>query len=122
MFQLHRHRRLMNYLPVKTMVSETDIYICIKIIICYLIFLGLYRLAINENPLETIHEEAFYGLDNTLWELELKQDRLAAVPSRALRYLQKLRLLDLSGKHCSSSLGSCIIMSLIKLYSIVYIK
>nr|XP_034828865.1 chaoptin-like [Maniola hyperantus] len=58
---------------------------------------GLYRLAINQNPLESIHEEAFYGLDNTLWELELKQDRLTEVPSRALRYLQKLRLLDLTG-------------------------
>lgn len=58
----------------------------------------MYRLAINQNPLESIQDEAFYGLDNTLWELELKQDRLTAVPSRALRYLQKLRLLDLTGK------------------------
>ncbi|CAF4906675.1 unnamed protein product [Pieris macdunnoughi] len=66
---------------------------------------GLYRLAINENPLESIHEEAFYGLDNTLWELELKQDRLAAVPSRALRYLQKLRLLDLSGNEITDISG-----------------
>lgn len=57
----------------------------------------MYRLAINRNPLETIHEEAFYGLDNTLWELELREDNLASVPSRSLRYLQKLRLLDLTG-------------------------
>ncbi|XP_038217334.1 chaoptin isoform X2 [Zerene cesonia] len=66
---------------------------------------GLYRLAINENPLESIHEEAFYGLDNTLWELELRQDRLATVPSRALRYLQKLRLLDLSGNEITDISG-----------------
>ncbi|KAJ2947575.1 hypothetical protein O0L34_g17368 [Tuta absoluta] len=66
---------------------------------------GLYRLAINQNPLEQIHEEAFYGLDNTLWELELKKDLLTAVPSRALRYLQKLRSLDLSGNEISEIRG-----------------
>ncbi|XP_045767708.1 chaoptin isoform X4 [Maniola jurtina] len=66
---------------------------------------GLYRLAINQNPLENIHEEAFYGLDNTLWELELKQDRLTEVPSRALRYLQKLRLLDLTGNEITDVTG-----------------
>lgn len=58
----------------------------------------MYRLAINHNPLESIHEEAFYGLDNTLWELELRFDKLTSVPSRSLRYLQKLRLLDLAGE------------------------
>ncbi|XP_037867501.1 chaoptin isoform X1 [Bombyx mori] len=66
---------------------------------------GLYRLAINKNPLESIHEEAFYGLDNTLWELELREDKLIAVPSRALRYLQKLRLLDLSGNEITDISG-----------------
>ncbi|CAH2040712.1 unnamed protein product, partial [Iphiclides podalirius] len=66
---------------------------------------GLYRLAINQNPLESIHEEAFYGLDNTLWELELKHDKLTAVPSRALRYLQKLRLLDLTGNEITDISG-----------------
>ncbi|XP_061383908.1 chaoptin isoform X2 [Danaus plexippus] len=66
---------------------------------------GLYRLAINQNPLESIHEEAFYGLDNTLWELELMQDKLTAVPSRALRYLQKLRLLDLTGNEITEISG-----------------
>lgn len=58
---------------------------------------GLYRLEINQNPLETIHDEAFYGLDNSLWELVLKEDQLTTVPSRSLRYLQKLQHLDLSG-------------------------
>ncbi|CAH0723585.1 unnamed protein product, partial [Brenthis ino] len=66
---------------------------------------GMYRLAINQNPLESIQDEAFYGLDNTLWELELKQDRLTAVPSRALRYLQKLRLLDLTGNEITDVTG-----------------
>ncbi|CAB3222289.1 unnamed protein product [Arctia plantaginis] len=66
---------------------------------------GLYRLAINENPLESIHEEAFYGLDNTLWELELRRDKLTAVPSRSLRYLQKLRLLDLTGNEITDISG-----------------
>ncbi|XP_047532172.1 chaoptin isoform X2 [Vanessa atalanta] len=66
---------------------------------------GMYRLAINQNPLESIQDEAFYGLDNTLWELELKQDRLTSVPSRALRYLQKLRLLDLTGNEITEITG-----------------
>ncbi|XP_026747027.1 chaoptin-like isoform X1 [Trichoplusia ni] len=66
---------------------------------------GLYRLAINENPLEGIHEEAFYGLDNTLWELELRRDKLTSVPSRSLRYLQKLRLLDLTGNEITDISG-----------------
>ncbi|CAH0674102.1 unnamed protein product [Spodoptera exigua] len=66
---------------------------------------GLYRLAINENPLESIHEEAFYGLDNTLWELELRHDKLTSVPSRALRYLQKLRQLDLTGNEITDISG-----------------
>ncbi|XP_075975754.1 leucine rich repeat containing G protein-coupled receptor chaoptin isoform X2 [Anticarsia gemmatalis] len=66
---------------------------------------GLYRLAINENPLESVHEEAFYGLDNTLWELELRRDKLTAVPSKALRYLQKLRLLDLTGNEITDISG-----------------
>ncbi|XP_041988835.1 chaoptin isoform X3 [Aricia agestis] len=66
---------------------------------------GMYRLAINKNPLESIHEEAFYGLDNTLWELELQEDKLTAVPSRALRYLQKLRLLDLTGNEITDISG-----------------
>ncbi|CAH2085309.1 unnamed protein product [Euphydryas editha] len=66
---------------------------------------GMYRLAINQNPLESIQDEAFYGLDNTLWELELKHDRLTSVPSRALRYLQKLRLLDLTGNEITEITG-----------------
>ncbi|XP_072949975.1 chaoptin isoform X2 [Epargyreus clarus] len=66
---------------------------------------GLYRLAINQNPLEGIHEEAFYGLDNTLWELELRHDKLTSVPSRALRYLQKLRMLDLTGNEITDISG-----------------
>ncbi|GBP91353.1 Chaoptin [Eumeta japonica] len=66
---------------------------------------SLYRLAINQNPLETIHEKAFYGLDNTLWELELKQDKLTSVPSIALRYLQKLKLLDLSANEITEISG-----------------
>lgn len=59
---------------------------------------GLYRLAINKNPLGEIPEEAFLGLERSLWELELHDDDLIAVPNKALRYLQKLRLLDLTGE------------------------
>lgn len=42
--------------------------------------------------------EAFLGLERSLWELELSYNDLTRVPNRALRYLQKLRLLDLTGK------------------------
>ncbi|RVE54580.1 hypothetical protein evm_000701 [Chilo suppressalis] len=66
---------------------------------------GIYRLAINQNPLEIIHEEAFYGLDKSLWELELREDKLTAVPSRSLRNLQRLKLLDLSGNEITDISG-----------------
>ncbi|GLV45240.1 chaoptin [Carabus blaptoides fortunei] len=58
---------------------------------------GLYGLEISNNPLHEIPDEAFIGLERSLWELELKNNLLTRVPSRALRHLQKLRLLDLSG-------------------------
>ncbi|ERL93698.1 hypothetical protein D910_10985 [Dendroctonus ponderosae] len=42
-------------------------------------------------------DEAFLGLERSLWELELSHCQLTKVPNRALRYLQKLRILDLTG-------------------------
>lgn len=63
----------------------------------------MYRLEISNNPLIDIPDAAFIGLERSLWELELKNNGLIRVPSRALRHLQKLRLLDLTGnfEHCS---------------------
>ncbi|XP_077286802.1 leucine rich repeat containing G protein-coupled receptor chaoptin [Arctopsyche grandis] len=58
---------------------------------------GLYRLAINKNPLDEVPEEAFLGLEWSLRELEMHEDGLISVPNKALRYLQKLILLDLTG-------------------------
>ena len=58
---------------------------------------GLYRLEISKNPLSGIPDEAFMGLERSLWELELQYNDLNIVPSRAMRHLQKLRLLDLTG-------------------------
>lgn len=63
-------------------------------------FTGLYRLEISNNPLIEIPDAAFIGLERSLWELELKNNDLIRVPSRALRHLQKLRLLDLTGICC----------------------
>ncbi|CAG9859084.1 unnamed protein product [Phyllotreta striolata] len=58
---------------------------------------GLYKIIISENPLSVISDEAFIGLERSLWELELSYCDLTIVPNRAIRYLQKLRLLDLTG-------------------------
>ncbi|KAG5684862.1 hypothetical protein PVAND_014072 [Polypedilum vanderplanki] len=58
---------------------------------------GLYRLEISNNPLIDIHDDAFSGLERSLWELILKNDGIVRIPTKALRYLQKLRYLDLSG-------------------------
>ncbi|XP_069668870.1 chaoptin isoform X2 [Periplaneta americana] len=58
---------------------------------------GLYRLEISHNPLPSVPDEAFLGLERSLWELELQYNDLTTIPSRAMRHLQKLRLLDLTG-------------------------
>lgn len=58
---------------------------------------GLIKLAINKNPLDEVPEEAFLGLEWSLRELELHDVGLISVPNKALRYLQKLVLLDLTG-------------------------
>ncbi|ETN67288.1 chaoptin [Anopheles darlingi] len=58
---------------------------------------GLYRLALIGNPLTDVPDEAFYGLERSLWELALEHNRLIEVPSRAIRNLRKLRLLSLRG-------------------------
>lgn len=57
---------------------------------------GLYKLSITRNPLPTIHDDAFVGLERTLWKLDLSHNDLLHVPSRAIRYLHKLKLLDLT--------------------------
>lgn len=59
--------------------------------------LGLYKLFITNNPLVVIPDDAFLGLERTLWKLDLNHNELLDVPSKALRYLQKLRYLDLTG-------------------------
>lgn len=66
----------------------------LKILFC---ILGLYKLQIKHNPLADIPEEAFLGLERSLWELDLSYNQLASVPSKSFRHLQKLRLLELTG-------------------------
>ncbi|XP_055678153.1 chaoptin-like [Lutzomyia longipalpis] len=56
----------------------------------------LYGLSISSNPITEIPDDAFTGLERSLWELHLTNNHLADVPSRAIRNLQKLRTLDLS--------------------------
>lgn len=56
---------------------------------------GLYRLEISYNPIANIPDESFVGLDRSLWDLYLYHNQLVEIPSRALRRLQKLRLLGL---------------------------
>ncbi|XP_015178176.1 PREDICTED: chaoptin-like isoform X2 [Polistes dominula] len=67
----------------------------------FLINTGLYKLQIKHNPLADIPDEAFLGLERSLWELELPYNRLFKVPSKSFRHLQKLRLLDLTGNKIS---------------------
>jgi Leucine-rich repeat (LRR) protein len=62
---------------------------------------GLYNLEINDNPISDIPEDAFGGLERSLWKLSLRHNRLIEVPSKALRYLQKLVHLDLTGNEIS---------------------
>lgn len=58
---------------------------------------GLYRLEISHSPLSDIPDEAFSGLERSLWELLLHHNELVEIPSHAIRHLRKLRHLDLSG-------------------------
>ncbi|XP_058788857.1 chaoptin isoform X2 [Phymastichus coffea] len=67
----------------------------------FLMNTGLYKLQIRHNPLSDIPDEAFVGLERSLWELELPYNRLVRVPSKSFRHLQKLRLLDLTGNQIS---------------------
>lgn len=69
-------------------------------------FLGLYKLAVNNNPLYNIKEDALSGLERSLWELELRYDHLPEVPNKSLRYLQKLKHLDLTGNKTKSIISS----------------
>ncbi|CAH0558981.1 unnamed protein product [Brassicogethes aeneus] len=63
---------------------------------------GLYKIIITKNPLTVVPDEAFLGLERSLWELELSYNKLTSIPNRALRYLQKLRLLDLTGNEINT--------------------
>ncbi|XP_055588501.1 chaoptin isoform X2 [Uranotaenia lowii] len=62
---------------------------------------GLYRLDISNNPITEVPDEAFCGLERSLWELTLENNRLIEVPSRAIRDLKKLRMLNLRGNDIS---------------------
>lgn len=60
---------------------------------------GLYRLKISGNHLTEIPDDAFTGLERSLWELILPQNDLVEIPSKSFRHLQKLRHLDLGYNH-----------------------
>lgn len=60
---------------------------------------GMYRLKISGNHLTEIPDDAFTGLERSLWELILPQNDLVEIPSKSFRHLQKLRILDLSNNH-----------------------
>lgn len=60
---------------------------------------GMYRLKISGNHLTEVPDDAFTGLERSLWELILPQNDLVEIPSKSFRHLQKLRHLDLSHNH-----------------------
>lgn len=62
---------------------------------------GTYRLEISNNPIYEVPDNAFQGLERSLWELILDSNHLIEVPTKALRYLIKLRILDLTGNDIS---------------------
>lgn len=63
---------------------------------------GLYHLEISNNLIADVPDESFAGLERSLWELLLTNNELIEVPTKALRYLQKLKILDLGGNKISS--------------------
>lgn len=54
-------------------------------------------MTIQDNPLTYLNDDSLYGLDYSLWELELVGTLLTYVPTKAIRILQKLKILNLSG-------------------------
>uniref|UniRef100_A0A2H8TLK4 Chaoptin n=1 Tax=Melanaphis sacchari TaxID=742174 RepID=A0A2H8TLK4_9HEMI len=67
----------------------------------FLVNTGLYKMTIQDNPLPNLNDDSLYGLEHSLWELELINTYLNYVPSRALRILLKLKVLNLSGNQIS---------------------
>lgn len=70
---------------------------CNKNRVSFVCCAGLYRLEISHSALSDIPDEAFSGLERSLWELLLHHNELVEIPSHAIRHLRKLRHLDLSG-------------------------
>lgn len=56
-------------------------------------------MTIQDNPLTYLNDDSLYGLEYSLWELELVGTLLTYVPTKAIRILQKLKILNLSGKY-----------------------
>jgi hypothetical protein len=56
-------------------------------------------MTIQDNPLTYLNDDSLYGLEYSLWELELVGTLLTYVPTKAIRILQKLKILNLSGMY-----------------------
>ncbi|CAM1293446.1 chp (predicted) [Pycnogonum litorale] len=63
---------------------------------------GTYKLEIIDNKITTLDEYVFSGMERSLWQVDLKNNRLMDVPVFSLSKLHKLRLLDLSGNLIAS--------------------
>lgn len=58
---------------------------------------GLYHLDLSKNPLYSIPDDAFVGLERSLSKIKLTDNELIDIPSQAMRHLRKLQHVDLSG-------------------------
>ncbi|XP_024081743.1 chaoptin isoform X2 [Cimex lectularius] len=63
---------------------------------------GLYKLEISKNPIYYLHEESLTGLERSLWEIHITDCKLSNIPANALRHLNKLKILNLTGNDIST--------------------
>lgn len=96
-FALHMENNELSFIEPYFLQSAGNYFCSFARMSYQCVLLGLYKLTISKNDLYSIPDESFLGLERTLWELHLTHNHLSSVPSKALRFLRKLQVLDLRG-------------------------